>query len=160
MLNIINLKLSDFFLCHEIINKNNGDLSYLEKLGWTINQFKIQLSKDSNFGMGIFREDKLIGFVVGDVIKFEKEIEYELLLLYVKLSDRKLGLASNLLKQIVTILKKKKLKKIYLEVALNNLPAINLYIANNYKKIGVRKKYYSIKNKKIDALLFEKKINE
>jgi len=125
LLNIINLKLSDFFLCHAIINKNNGDLSYLEKLGWTINQFKIQLSKDSNFGMGIFREDKLIGFVVGDIIKFEKEIEYELLLLYVKLSDRKLGLASNLLKQIVTILKKKKLKKIYLEVALNKIKTIN-----------------------------------
>ena len=56
--------------------------------------------------------------------------------------------------------KKKKLIRIYLEVAENNTSAINLYYKNAFKKIGVRKNYYKFINNKKDAIILEKIINE
>ena len=51
----------------------------------------------------------------------------------------------------------KKLEKIYLEVAENNIGAIKLYENNGFRKIGIRKNYYNFSNqKKLDAYFFEK----
>ena len=118
------------------------------------------MSNVNNLGYGLFEKDTLQGFVIGQLIRVEKILEYEILLIYIKENKRKLGYASKLLNEIPTLLQKKNLKKIYLEVASNNFRAINLYKKNNYKKKGIRKKYYSIANKKIDAFFFEKNLNE
>ena len=49
------------------------------------------------------------------------------------------------------------LRKIFLEVSVENNKAINFYLKNGFKKIGIRKAYYKGNEKKIDALrlLFE-----
>ena len=48
-------------------------------------------------------------------------------------------------------------KKIFLEVSVENTQAINFYLKNGFKKIGIRKSYYKVKKQRIDALrlLFE-----
>ena len=61
---------------------------------------------------------------------------------------------------IIIINKIKKLndvKKIFLEVSVENTQAINFYLKNGFKKIGIRKAYYKVKKQRIDALrlLFE-----
>ena len=153
------LRAQDFSKCFNLLDNNNGDKEYFSKIGWKLNQFEQQILKDNNFSIGIFRENILIGFVLGDLINLKKEIEYEILILYVNPTHRNLGFASKLIKNISLLLKEKNLKKIYLEVASNNISAIKLYNRNKFIKVGVRKKYYSI-SKKIDAYIFEKKINE
>ena len=49
------------------------------------------------------------------------------------------------------------IKKIFLEVSVENTQAINFYLKNGFKKIGIRKAYYKVKKQRIDALrlLFE-----
>ena len=54
---------------------------------------------------------------------------------------------------LIDAIKKLKIKKIFLEVSVKNKNAINFYLKNGFKKIGVRKGYYVSKNSsRIDAL--------
>ena len=146
--------------CDDLINMNICDLKYFKRLGWNINQFKLQILKEINYGLGIFNGHSLEGFLLGDLITIEKITEYEILLIYVNSQKRKLGYATKLLENIQKHLKKKHLKKIFLEVAINNYQAIALYKKNKFRKNGTRKNYYLMDNNKIDAFLFEKIIDE
>ena len=49
------------------------------------------------------------------------------------------------------------IRKIFLEVSAENTQAINFYLKNGFKKIGIRRAYYKDNNKRTDALrlLFE-----
>ena len=44
------------------------------------------------------------------------------------------------------------IKKIFLEVSIENTQAINFYLKNGFKKIGIRKAYYKRNKQRIDAL--------
>lgn len=153
MLKIKKLSNISYKSCFNIVSESNN---YFIDLGWSINQFENQLLNKNNLGLGLFEEDSMCGFILGQIITIEKILEYEILLIYVKKDKRKLGYASKLLNEIPIILQKKDLKKIYLEVASSNLTAINLYKKNKYKQKGSREKYYLINDEKIDALFFEK----
>ena len=146
--------------CDDLINTNKLDLKYFKRLGWNPNQFKLQILKEINYGLGLFNGHTLEGFLLGDLITIEKTTEYEILLIYVNKKKRNLGYATKLLNNIQKTLKKKNLKKIFLEVATNNCQAIKLYQKNKFKKNGIRKNYYLMNNNKIDALFFEKIIDE
>ena len=160
MLKIKKLLPSNYFDCSDLIEINKEDSIYFKKLGWSRDQFKNQLVKRNNFSLALFSNDLMISFVVGDIISIEKIVEYEILLIYVNFNYRLLGYASKLLNGIPFLLKHRNLKKIYLEVSSDNFDAIKLYNNNNFVQTGIRKNYYYIANKKTDALLFEKRINE
>ena len=54
---------------------------------------------------------------------------------------------------LIDEIKKLDVKKIYLEVSVQNKEAINFYLKNGFQKIGIRKGYYSNnKSYRIDAL--------
>ena len=125
-----------------------------------ISNLKHSYQKKTNFGLVIYNGNKLEGFIFGDLITIEKILEYEILLIYVKEERRNLGYASKLIQSLSSSIKKKKLKKIFLEVAANNKKAIELYRKNKFKYLTSRKNYYKDKDKKIDAHLFEKIIYE
>lgn len=146
--------------CYDLLSYSINEPINFQVLGWSENQLKSQFNKKINFGLGLFDNNVILAFIVGNLLAIEKNTEYEILILYVSSQSRKLGYASILLNNIPLYLKNKKLKKIYLEVAKDNIAAINLYEKNNYIKTGIRKKYYNIKNRKIDAYFFEKEINE
>ena len=160
MLNIKKLLPKNFYNCYNLITTNNQEKIYFKKLGWGINQFKNQLIKENNFSLALFDDDLMISFIIGDIISIEKIIEYEILLIYVNFNYRQLSYASKLLNEIELVLKSSILKKIYLEVSLDNIPAIKLYEKNNFIKTDIRKKYYNFNDKKVDAFIFEKIINE
>ena len=147
MYNINKLLPADFSHCFDLIELNQNDLKYFKFLGWNKEQFEKQFFKDNFYGLGLFFDDKLKGFVIGDIINIDNE-------------KRNLGYASKLLSTIYSGLNHRNLKKIYLEVASNNYKAIKLYTKNGYRKTDTRKKYYNFTNKKIDALLYEKIIND
>ena len=65
-------------------------------------------------------------------------------------------MANCLLNNIYIQKSKSNLKKIFLEIAENNFPAIEMYKNNNFKLLDIRKNYYLIYEQKIDALCYGK----
>ena len=92
-------------------------------------------------------EKKIVGFVSFFHVKDEIEI---IKICIIKSHQRK-NYGSILINEI----KKLKIKKIFLEVSIENVNAINFYLKNGFQKIGVRKGYYANdKRSRIDALRF------
>ena len=140
-----------------MLNSSKKDKIYYKTLGWSKNQLASQFNKDINYSWGIYLNNELTAFLIGDLIIIEKYAEYEILLIYVKQTYRRKGLAHLLLKNIF-VKREIKLKRIYLEVAENNIPAIKLYKKNNFKLQYVRKNYYLFENNKINALCYIKNL--
>ena len=104
----------------------------------------------------IFKKNK--GFCIFSYIKEEAEI----ITMSVLPKYQNKGIGFLILKELEEFLLKTNCKKIFLEVATNNLNAIHLYRKAGFKKCGIRKNYFIIsKDKKVNALLMEKlvKIN-
>ena len=159
MFKIKNLTKFNSNTCFNLISKNKKDLSNFLKLGWSQKQFNLQFNKNINFSLGYYNNSNLLAFILGDLITIEKKSEYEILIIYVNSQYRNLNYATKLINGINFFLKDIELKKIYLEVAENNKPAINLYKKTNFNIVGKRKKYYVIDDIKTDALIFNKLIN-
>ena len=93
---------------------------------------------------------KIIGFVIFYHVRDEIEI--------IHIGIMKSCQRNNYGSLIVNKIKKlKNIRKIFLEVSVANTQAINFYLKNGFKKIGIRKAYYKVNNQRIDALrlLFE-----
>jgi len=93
---------------------------------------------------------KIIGFVIFYHVKDEVEI---IQIGIIKSCQRK-----NYGSLIIDKIKKlNDIRKIFLEVSVENTQAINFYLKNGFEKIGIRKDYYRGKNQRTDALrlLFE-----
>lgn len=88
------------------------------------------------------------GFVVWRVVADEAEI----ITIGVHPDARRGGIADAMLTLVESDVKKRGGKKIFLEVAENNVPARALYEHNGYVQVGVRSKYYD----GTDAILMEK----
>ena len=68
-------------------------------------------------------------------------------------SYRRKGIAKTFVKKLVKVSKKDKVNKIFLEVMEINEAAKNLYLKNKFVIYGTRENYYSVGEKKINALL-------
>ena len=156
MIKIKKLKQIDLKSCLNLVYNEKDNFSDLKFIGWSKKQIISQFSKSIDYSLGIYKDNNLISFMLGDLISIEKDAEYEILVLYVKKSKRREGFASKLLKYIEKQKKNLNLKKIYLEVSKNNNNAIYLYKKNKYNLINIRKNYYLIKNQKIDSLCYVK----
>ena len=133
-----------------------GDLLKLIEIDKDIFDYPASIKDFENY----FKEDivkiwkisiqKIIGFVIFYHVKNEIEI---IQIGIIKSCQRK-NYGSLLINKI------KKLndtRKIFLEVSVENTQAINFYLKNGFKKIGIRKAYYKVKEQRKDALrlLFE-----
>ncbi len=156
MIDYRKLNKEDRDYLEKMINEESINFKIFLRLGWSIDQIYNQLNKNSNMSFGGFYKKKLVSFVLGDLFNIEKISEYEILVMYVCKNYRKKGFGSKLL----TIIEEnnKNLKKIYLEVGKNNLEGISFYKKMNFKKIDIRKNYFLLDNKKIDALLMCKSL--
>ena len=156
MIKIKKLQKIELKSCLNLVHNEKDNFSDLKFIGWSKKQIISQFSKSIDYSLGIYKDNNLISFMLGDLISIEKDAEYEILVLYVKKSERREGFASKLLKYIEKQKKNLNLKKIYLEVSKNNNNAIYLYKKNKYNLINIRKNYYLIKNQKIDSLCYVK----
>ena len=80
--------------------------------------------------------------------------EAEVITIGVNPEKRRLGIASAMIGIIEKNLKNQGVKKIFLEVASNNIPAQKLYENYGFKTVGLRPKYYD----GMDAILMSKDI--
>ena len=158
MITVKKLKIQDYLTFNQLISSEGKDYKEYLQLGWSVNQIKNQLNKNVNFSYGVFYNNLLISFILGDLFHIEKSSEYEILLLYVCKNIRNKGIGSKLLKKIEETKKNNFLIKIYLEVSNKNVKAISFYKKMNFKKIYTRKNYYSIGDEKMDALVLIKNL--
>ncbi len=118
---------------------------------WSREIFLKELLHNFSYNFTLLYSSEIAGFAnfwcIYDVIELNN--------FAIKSSFRNRGLGRGFLKFIIKISSFLKAKKIFLEVKSDNLPAFNLYSSEGFKKIGIRKKYYSDGN---DAILMEKLI--
>ena len=133
-----------------------GELLKLIEIDKDIFDYSASINDFENY----FKEDtikiwkistqKIIGFVIFYHVRDEIEI--------IQIGIMKSCQRKNYGSLIVNKIKKlKDVRKIFLEVSVENTQAINFYLKNGFKKIGIRKAYYKGNKKRIDALrlLFE-----
>ena len=139
------------------INDNSDEFNYFKKIGWNIKNIESQFSKDNNYSLGYFQDDNLVGVLIGDTIKNDKEYDLELHILFVSKHQRRKKIATKLLNYIKT--NNLNFSKIFIEVAEDNVEAINFYQKNNFVFLNFRHKYYRYNDKYIHAKCFIKNIN-
>ena len=142
MINIKEVKKGDLL---KLIEIDNDIFEYPSSIKDFENYFK-----DDTIKIWKISTQKIIGFVIFYHVRDEIEI--------IQIGIMKSCQRKNYGSLIVNKIKKlKNIRKIFLEVSVENPQAINFYLKNGFKKIGIRKAYYKLNKKRIDALrlLFE-----
>ncbi|MBQ8056754.1 MAG: ribosomal protein S18-alanine N-acetyltransferase [Ruminococcus sp.] len=106
---------------------------------WSENSFMDEINKDSSFCYVALQNDTVVGFAVLETVLDEGN----LLDIAVDEKHRRQGVARELFKELFKVADEKKLSFITLEVRESSIPAISLYEAHGFEKVGVRKNYYS-----------------
>tara|TARA_B100000676_G_C18059057_1_gene836464 strand:+ start:37 stop:486 length:450 start_codon:yes stop_codon:yes gene_type:complete len=102
----------------------------------------------------IYKKNK--GFCIFSINKEDAEI----ITMAVVPKYQNQGIGFLILNELDEVLLKSNCKKVFLEVASNNLIALHLYKKVGFQNFGIRKNYYKIlKDKKVDAILMKKVVN-
>ena len=120
----------------------------LKKKFTSLYNFEEILSSSYQQIWGYFIENELVGFVHLS-ISFES---VDIVNIVVNPSFRRRGRASILMENILNIYPN--CEQLFLEVRVDNLPAINLYNKLGFREINRRKNYYG----DVDALVMERNI--
>ena len=89
------------------------------------------------------------GIITGYMSFYQVMEEVEIIKIGVIKSYQRNGYGSYLIKELKTL----DIKKIFLEVSIENVQAINFYLKNGFQEIGLRKMYYKSKDGiSVDAL--------
>ena len=137
MIKINPIKKSDYFKILQI-EQNLFKNTMIKK---ELNNFFSQ----SSFRIWKIEEDKITGYMSF----YQVMDEVEIIKIGIIKSYQRNGYGSFLIKE----LKKLNIKKIFLEVSTENVKAINFYLKNGFKEIGLRKMYYKSKDGiSVDAL--------
>ena len=139
------------------INDNSDEFNYFKNIGWNIKNIESQFSKDNNYSLGYYEDNNLVGVLIGDRIKNDQENDLELHILFVLKDERRKKIATKLLNYIET--NNLNFSKIFIEVAEDNVEAINFYQKNNFVFLNIRHNYYRYNDKNIHAKCFIKNIN-
>ena len=133
-----------------------GDLLKLIEIDNSIFHYPLSIKDFENY----FKQDtikiwkistqKIIGFA----IFYHVRDEIEIIQIGIMQSCQRKNYGSLIVKEIKNL---NGIRKIFLEVSVKNTQAINFYLKNGFKKIGIRKAYYIVNKQRIDALrlLFE-----
>ena len=139
------------------MDDNSEEYSYFKKIGWNLKNIESQFNKVNNYSLGYFKANQLVGLLIGDAIKNDKDYDLELHILFVSKEQRRKQIATKLLNYVET--NTIKFSQIFIEVAEDNLDAISFYQKNNFVFLNFRHNYYRYNDKNIHAKCFIKKIN-
>ena len=87
--------------------------------------------------------------IIGFVIFYHVRDEIEIIQIGIMKSCQRKHYGSLIVNKIKKL---NDIRKIFLEVSVENTQAINFYLKNGFKKIGIRKAYYKGNKQRIDAL--------
>jgi len=141
MIKITPIKKNEYLKVMKIEKNIFGKKVFINQLKNYLNEGSIKIWRIST--------TKIIGFIIFYHIIDEIDI--------IRIGITKSHQRKNYGTLIINKIKKLNVKRIFIEVSVENSQAINFYIKNGFKKIGIRKDYYRWNNNKIDALrlLFE-----
>lgn len=114
---------------------------------WSYRDVQDLICTEGSMCFTAVEDGRVVAYVIGRLIAPEGEI-YRVAVMP---SHRKHGIGYRLLDYAVKTSKGQGLERLFLEVRSQNIPAIKLYTAYGFKKIGVRKNYY--KNPQDDAII-------
>jgi len=122
---------------------------------WTIKNFKDCIEK-GYYSLVLKENNKVIGFAILSVSTEESH------LLNIGLTSLKRGrgLGRELLEKMIMAAEVMGSKKIFLEVRISNVIAIDLYKGSGFKEVGLRKEYYRLKEGREDAILMSKSLKK
>ena len=140
MINYRKLTKDDKNLFNIFIYNEGKNYENFLNMGWSENQIINQLNKNSNLSFGVFYNESLVSFILGDLFNIEKILEYEILLLYVRKDFRKKGIGKKLLNTIEE--NNTCLNKIYLEVSKKNFEGVSFYKKMKFIEMYTRKNYF------------------
>lgn len=115
------------------------------KCPWSETMF---LSPDE-FTVLAYRNNKIVGYIVYSTVLDECHI----LNVAVHPDFRRMGIAQKMLNFLFKEGEKQGIKFYYLEVRVDNIPAVSFYKKNGFKELGLRKGYY---NDGTDAIVMVK----
>ena len=141
----------------KFMDDNSNEYSYFKMIGWNLKNIESQFSKVNNYSLGYYKFNNLIGLLIGEKIKNDKDYDLELHMLFVSKDQRRKKIATKLLNYVETNIIK--FSKIFIEVAEDNVDAISFYKKKNFVFLNFRHNYYRHNDKNIDAKCFIKKIN-
>ena len=118
---------------------------------WTISLLKSEIENENTLCLVAKLDQSIVGFAC---IWFSID-DVHITNIVTQVQYRNQGIASKLLEEIIATVKDKPLT---LEVRVSNQPAIHLYEKYNFKKIGIRKNYYTHNNLVEDAIIMTRKI--
>lgn len=118
--------------------KTINDVNIINDIANNIFNFDIKTTTYSKI-IGYEMDNKIIGFLVYDLIYERCEIEY----IAVLNEYRNKKIASQLLEYVINDCKNNNIINISLEVNVNNISAINLYKKFDFKIEAIREKYFN-----------------
>jgi ribosomal-protein-alanine N-acetyltransferase len=92
--------------------------------------------------------------VVGFLVVLIQDDECQLMNIGIDQQHWRQGYAKKLLEHLFEYLSAVNVSHVLLEVRASNQAAINLYLAHQFKQIGIRKNYYPMSEGREDALVF------
>ena len=116
---------------------------------WTAEAFSSILSLPAFHGVVLEEAGRFIGYLVA----YEILDEGELLNIAILPEDRGRGLGRRLLKNWLDRLREERFRAVFLDVRVNNDPAIRLYESFGFKVIGTRKGYYTNGENALEMML-------
>ena len=120
---------------------------------WSVNTLKSELQNPNSKYIVARFDNTIVGF--GGIWKAVDDIHITDIV--VKKAQRNNGIGSAILSKFIEISKfDKNIKSLTLEVNSNNTTAQKLYEKFDFKKVGLRKKYY---NNTDDAIIMTKQLN-
>lgn len=106
---------------------------------WSKDALRVQISSPISLNLGI----EVNGILVGYFMSYLASDESHILNFAIDPNFRRRGFGSKLLMAALSVLKKRGVRRVFLEVREGNLPAINLYSKLGFSVCGKRKGYYS-----------------
>ena len=143
MISIKEINKKDFELCFEL-DSNTISL-------WTKNQWGEELNKEGIKVFSLLNSDSVVGICVFQIVLDESQINY----FAIKKKFQRMGFGTYLMEHMIKKCEKLKIKKLLLEVSVNNLAAENFYNFFGFSTVGLRKNYYKDGS---DAFLKEKNL--
>ena len=131
--------LSDLNLIKDTLETDFDDF-------WNYNILEKELQNDSSIYLCCKVNSEIVGFAGISIVLDTAELNN----IVIKKDKRGNGYSSFLLDGLIKIAESRGCKNFNLEVASNNIVAINLYKKFGFKQVGMRPKYYN----EVDALLY------
>ena len=117
---------------------------------WSENSLKAELEKDSSFFYVAATEEGVVGYAGLQTVVGEGYITNVAVLPKM----RRCGAAQMLMNALDEVMAREKLIFISLEVRKSNSAALNLYLKNGYRQVGIRKNFYRLPDE--DAVIMTK----